>query len=467
MKIRITRTVKLHQDILKRTIGELLPISGPMVFTEEKNPIMFETDRYNWDDFFDACEKYRISNNFEDNEFLIVLTELKNDRNWFSGFAESGERNIFIHSSDWENYIYSEPEFPIAYEVLANILQSISYKNIGEDFNNYIHGDPIGCVNDMCGWKIDITFKLRTGDICPDCLSLFSRFVEKSLITQTIEIFESLRKKMLHNAAWQKPMSFEENLPFSIAITKRKLGTTIEPFRKMLMLIDHFDSILRTSVLIIAGLTKSKEEMTSFLIERKLNSHPSLGHWVDALAFLAKENATKFPELQLPRDFSNKVKEVVRLANEHKITQIRNEKRGHGYIECHDSSYKNLFVECITPIDEIEKLLSPLFYRFKYYHTISLRRIEGKKFKVQVHVISGSNVAFFEEEIITEFESIDDLPIEDRFYLVTPDSKKWIDLNPYFIYGNCNVCHHNRLLVYDGIYMLDPYIGHRFQIDQK
>jgi hypothetical protein len=467
MKIRITRTVKLHQDILKRTIGELLPISGPMVFTEEKNPIMFETDRYNWDDFFDACEKYRISNNFEDNEFLIVLTELKNDRNWFSGFAESGERNIFIHSSDWENYIYSEPEFPIAYEVLANILQSISYKNVGEDFNNYIHGDPIGCVNDMCGWKIDITFKLRTGDICPDCLSLFSRFVSKEIITQTIDIFESLRKKMLHNAAWQKPMSFEENLPFSIAITKRKLGTTLEPFRKMLMLIDHFDSILRTSVLIIGGLTKSKEEMKSFLVDRKLHFHPSLGNWVDALAFLAKENTQKFPELQLPRDFSNKVKEVIRIANEHKITQIRNEKRGHGYIECHDSSYKGHFMQCLAPIDEIEKLLSPLFYRFKYYHIISLSRKEGKQFSVVAHDISGSNVAFFEKEIITEFENIEDLPIEDRFYLVTPDLKKWIDLNPYFIYGNCNVCDHNRVLVYDGVYMLDPYIGHRFELDHK
>ena len=468
MKIRITRTVKLHQDILKRTIGELLPISGPMIFIEEKNPIMFETDGYDWDDFFNACEKYRISNNFEDNEFLIVLTELKNDINWFSGFELSGERNIFIHASDWENYIYSEPEFPIAYEVIANILQSISYKNVGKvDFNNYIHGDPIGCVNDMCGWKIDITFKLRTGDICPDCLSLFSRFVEKDVLTQTIDIFESLRKKMLHNAAWQKPMSFEENLPFSIAITKRKLGTTLEPFRKMLMLIDHFDSILRTSVLIIAGLTKSKEEMKKFLIERKLNLHPSLGHWVDALAFLAKENAQKFPELQLPRDFGNKVKEVIRLANEHKITQIRNEKRGHGYIECHDSSYKNHFIECLAPIDEIEKLLSPLFYRFKYYHIISLSRKEGKQFSVVAHDISGSNVAFFEKEIITEFENIEDLPIEDRFYLVTPDLKKWIDLNPYFVYGNCNVCDHNRVLIYDGVYMLDPYIGHRFQLNQK
>ena len=60
-----------------------------------------------------------------------------------------------------------------------------------------------------------------------------------------------------------------------------------------------------------------------------------------------------------------------------------------------------------------------------------------------------------------------DLPIEDRFYVVTPDLKKWIDLNPYFKYGNCNVCDHNRVLIYDGVYMLDPYIGHRFQLNQK
>jgi hypothetical protein len=124
-------------------------------------------------------------------------------------------------------------------------------------------------------------------------------------------------------------------------------------------------------------------------------------------------------------------------------------------------------MECLAPIDEIEKLLSPLFYRFKYYHIISLSRKEGKQFSVVAHDISGSNVAFFEKEIITEFENIEDLPIEDRFYVVTPDLKKWIDLNPYFKYGNCNVCDHNRVLIYDGVYMLDPYIGHRFQINQN
>ena len=463
MQIRITRTLKLHQNILKKVVDELLQINGEMIFIEERTPLMFQIDDFEWETFFDKCDEYRLSNQINESDFLVVLTELRNNLNWFSGFSMSGERTIFIHTSDWENYIYSEPEFPIAYEVVANVLQSLLFKKNDNKIFEYLHRDAIGCINDMCGWKPDITYKLRTGDICPDCLSEFLMIIQKEIIEQSVSIFESLRKKMLFNKAWQKPMSFEEKLPFTIAITKRKLGTTLEPFRKMLMLIDHFDSIIRTTVLMLAGLTKTKEKMQHFLEERNLHHLPSLGNWVDALAVLAKSNAQEFPELQLPRDFSSKVQQVVQLANDNKITYIRNEKRGHGYIDCQDSNYKELFSQCIVAVENIEKLLTPLFYRFNYYHTISLKRIDGNKFKVITHLISGSNPTFLEKEIVTEFDKIEDLPIEDRFYLVTPDLKKWIDLSPYFKYGECNLCHHNRLLVYDGKYMLDPYIGHRFQ----
>lgn len=466
MKIRITRTVKLEQNILKKVVAELLPTNGPMTFIEERTPLMFQVDNFDWDYFFGKCSEYRVSNQFNENDFLIVLTELRNNTNWFSGFSMQGERTVFIHALDWENYIYSEPEFPVAYEVVTNVLQSLSFNKIGKDIFQYFHRDPIGCMNDMCGWKPDITFKLRAGDICPDCLSVFSTTIQKEIIEQSISIFESLRKRMLFNKAWQKPMSFEEKLPFTIAITKRKLGTTLEPFRKMLMLIDHFDSLVRTTVLMLAALTQTKQQMYKFLKDKNLHYLPSLGKWVDALAALAKENAKMFPELQLPGDFSKKVQQVVQIANDNNITYIRNEKRGHGYIDCQDSNYKELFIKCIVAIENIEQLLSPLFYRFNYFHTISLKRIDGNKFKVIVHLLSGSNPAFIEKEITTKFEEIEDLPIEDRFYLVTPDLRKWIDLNPYFKYGECKVCHHNRLLVYDGIYMLDPYIGHRFQADQ-
>ena len=206
MKIRITRTVKLHQNILKKVVAELLLINGSMTFIEERVPIMFEEDDFEWNNFFNICAKYRESNQFDENDFLVVLTELRNDANWFSAFSQTGERTVFIHASDWENYIYSEPEFPIAYEVVTNVMQSLSYKELNKDFYKYVHVEPIGCINDMCGWKPDITFKLRTGDICPECLTLFSSIIQKDIIEQSVTIFESTRKRMLFNKAWQKPM---------------------------------------------------------------------------------------------------------------------------------------------------------------------------------------------------------------------------------------------------------------------
>lgn len=103
MQIRITRTVKLHQNILKKVIAELLPINGPMTFIEETMPLMFQVDEFEWDTFFEKCTEYRLLNNFAVNDFLIILTELKNNANWFSSFSMRGERTIFIHATDENN----------------------------------------------------------------------------------------------------------------------------------------------------------------------------------------------------------------------------------------------------------------------------------------------------------------------------------------------------------------------------
>ncbi|MCY7293194.1 MAG: hypothetical protein LH615_13535, partial [Ferruginibacter sp.] len=255
MKVRLTRTVKLHQSLLKNTLDILLPHVGPMQFFEERRPLMLQNDNFAWDEFFSLCSQYRLENLFEDEDYLIVLTELRNEANWFSTFSLSGENTVFIHASDWENYIFCEPSFPIAYQIVENILGSIVYKQQGEKFWSLVHNEPLGCISDMCSWKTDITFKLRTADICPTCLKALSEATDNEQITQSIEIFESLRKKMLFNNILQKPLSFEQNLPFTVAITKRKLSTTLEPFRKLLMLIDHFDCIVRTAVLMIAHLS--------------------------------------------------------------------------------------------------------------------------------------------------------------------------------------------------------------------
>jgi hypothetical protein len=462
MKIRITKTIKLDTKLLNNVMDELMLIQGPMEFIEEKSNLIYHKDNFEWKDFFEKCTEYREKNKFHEEDFLVVLTELRNESNWFSVFSSNGERTLFINSSDWENYIYSEPQIPISYEVIANILQLTAHLKLGNEFINYIHNEPVGCMNDMCSWKPDITFKLRTGDICPECLNMLNSILQKDVIEQSINYFESFRKKMLHNKAWQKPMSFEEKLPFSVAITKRKMASTLEPFRKMLMLIDHFDSIVRTAVLMLAGLTKTRDEMEVYLVERRLYPLTSLGRWVEALVPLAKTYSNRFPEFQLPRDFSIKVRMVVKLADDNKIAFIRNEKRGHGYIECNDGSYKEIFSQCIIVLEQIENLLSPLFYRFNYFNIISLKKLKLNSFKVLIRSLSGSNSSFMEREIITEFNKIEDVPIEGDFYLVTPDLKQWINLSPYFSYEECLECNKLRFLIYDGQYKLDPYIGHRF-----
>lgn len=104
MQIRISRTVKLHQNILKKVVTELLPINGPMTFIEERTPLMCQVDEFEWDTFFEKCTEYRLSNKFDEKDFLIILTELRNSANWFSSFSMNGERTIFIHASDWENF---------------------------------------------------------------------------------------------------------------------------------------------------------------------------------------------------------------------------------------------------------------------------------------------------------------------------------------------------------------------------
>lgn len=81
MKVRITRTVKLHQNVLKKVIGELLPLNGPMTFIEERTPLMFQVNDFDWDSFFGKCSEYRLSNQFNENDFLIILTELRNNAN--------------------------------------------------------------------------------------------------------------------------------------------------------------------------------------------------------------------------------------------------------------------------------------------------------------------------------------------------------------------------------------------------
>jgi hypothetical protein len=160
------------------------------------NSYPYEREVVTWDQFFNKCRSYRINNDIGNNEYVILLTDIANDKNWFMMMDET-KRNGFIHTGDWDFYVKSDSKYPIAYEIAEMLLQSHLFDSMAE-LNKIVHQKPIGCINDFTGNKKDITLKLRTADICTDCQRvIINKKVPYALVHQVLSIIEGIRGQML------------------------------------------------------------------------------------------------------------------------------------------------------------------------------------------------------------------------------------------------------------------------------
>ena len=161
-----------------------------------------------WSTIFDKCNSYRLNKSIGNDEFVLLLTEMSNDKNWFASLDEKMPFNGFIHTADWNHFLKCNDAFPIAYEVIALILQKHMFNEYNE-LRTSVHLDPIGCLNDMCLEKKDIKLKMRTADICSNCMEKLKGKLTFAGITQALNILESLRVKMLFS------QNFKQNVPLS------------------------------------------------------------------------------------------------------------------------------------------------------------------------------------------------------------------------------------------------------------
>lgn len=162
-----------------------------------------------WATIFKKCTVYRKKNRIPDNEFVILLTEVSNTNNWFASLDEKMPYNGFIHTADWNHFIKCQDSFPIAYEVIALVLQKHMFNDYNEARNS-VHVEPIGCVNDLCLEKKNIILKLRTADVCQECMTKLKDKLSIAEIQHALNIMESLRVKML----------FSQNVNQNITLSK-------------------------------------------------------------------------------------------------------------------------------------------------------------------------------------------------------------------------------------------------------
>ena len=464
MKIHLLGTSDISMDLYQKVCNLLVSSSGPLDFRQQKLIKKFRDPVASWETIFSVCNSERQKKGISPDDFVVLLTETTNDQNWFSACDPDGTNNIFVQTSGWDYYLDCSLEFPLAYEVIENILERLMFSDFDEMVAN-AHEPPRGCIMDMCSWKPDILYKLRTADICPDCLNILQeKNIDNDLVKQTIAIIEEIRPNTLFSKKLHEIQPNDLYLPFPVAITKHKIRTANQPYHKLRCLIDHFDSLVRTSVIMVGNLLL-REEFDKFRASQNLEPRPALGHWVSALKELSKRTFDlDQQELLLPEDTMRRMDQIATLAAKDHIVQLRTERSGHGYAECYEHSYQKDFNENVGKIQEIEEILKPIFAKFVLVYVTRTDKKGSSRFSVGYNRLMGSHPDFVEEEVEIKAITTDQIPEIEKVSLWLPAEKRWQNLDPYILFSQCPACNHVRVLLTDGEVYLDPYQGHRVSI---
>ena len=207
LKKKVVHTKKQFEKAIETKMSSIRESSENMIYRNINFPHIQEVAT--WEQLFSKTKDYRKKHQIPENELVILLTNTANENNWFATLDPRNPINGFIHCDDWNYFINCPIEFPIAYEVVALSLRRNLYQ-FPENLNNLVHHHPRGCLNDFCENKRDIILKLRTGDICSDCLSSLIKFqIPQTEINHGLDLFARFRERMLfaQNAQRNKSVS--------------------------------------------------------------------------------------------------------------------------------------------------------------------------------------------------------------------------------------------------------------------
>jgi hypothetical protein len=239
MNVHLLRSKELNEETYRNVLQLLRQFQGPLSFLESEHeteptettpftipdkdvfvkkddsPLYFEessisnfiapkqpefplnTEVATWNDLWNRCREYRVSNDIGDSEHVILLTNVRNDMNWFAASDRHG-LNHFVHTDDWPYYFGTEVDvrFPIAYECIISILHQQMFRDYRQVLRT-IHEKPRGCISDFCQQKDEIIIKMRTADICSDCMKLIQdNNVPRPILRQGFEILDGIRSSL-------------------------------------------------------------------------------------------------------------------------------------------------------------------------------------------------------------------------------------------------------------------------------
>jgi hypothetical protein len=161
-----------------------------------------------WTEVFSTLQKVRQEKQMAASDFLLVLTKTPNELNWYAAQDPQQVRNGFVHVADFE-WVTSAPASVVAAHYTLKTIFNVLLVEAGVPWERMAHEVARGCFFDFCCKKEDLNLKLRTADICGDCLETFrSAGIPDPLLKQAVAIMEGCRRLAVNTAQFLEGESF-------------------------------------------------------------------------------------------------------------------------------------------------------------------------------------------------------------------------------------------------------------------
>ena len=440
------RVALLWQEGLPREVAEdtaawINKCSGPITVTVDGPPVSLASAKDGtlaWDIVFAAIREQRSLRELLPTAFVYLLTHSRNEFNWFAAENETDMRSGFGHVDDF-SWITTAPASAIsAHYLLKGIFNALLHE-AGVDWRALWHSESRGCLFDFCEQKADLGLKLRTGDICGDCLTVLrDARIPEALLKQAANVMDAQRRRAVNTVQFFETEPAFAHWPFPVAVTRHKVAQASNQLHRLLLLLDHFDSLVRFVVL-TQGVTTAR---LSEVPER-----PALGWWVETLASV--------------HGGEQDLQEVLRIAERENIVSLRNENRGHGWMAVDDHSYRGDATRLEGILSAIEERLAP-FLSARRLVVPKSTKLEDGQFVLRGSLLTGSNI------LTPTFETTLADPIaagidnERDVYLTDAKMCSFKSMTPSIVFTQCPECRHERLLLTDGGHRyIDVLVGHR------
>lgn len=215
MNVHITCTPDFSEELLDNVVDTLNQTPGVIKF--HKSPVKSKDhfddylagfndySRLSNDQFYKVCKVFRRQNSIPEEDYFVLISDKLHSSNWFSAFRET---NVFVIGSDWEFYTRKDYRYPISYQIIENLFQSLINLRIEKrvddiweelpfnELDQRIHFDKHTCINSMCADKTKISDKFIAGFICDDCYESAKNEISNPLILSHIEaLISDLRNR--------------------------------------------------------------------------------------------------------------------------------------------------------------------------------------------------------------------------------------------------------------------------------